>query len=230
MAESAKATFGERLQMVRKTYGMLLGEQKFPRSAFAALLGIPHMSYNRYERDEAEPLVSFVCKVRDLTGVSLDYLLGYDTPGISDLERYDRACSASAGQRLRYIREFVTPDVSRFARLMGVRASRYLRWEADIEAMPIEKMEEFARRFGVSVDYLARGLPVGIAPEPLAKLLKEHPDLWHSPAGEQENPGSDVPDADPWEAASEAMDRTDQSLSGASQVTDDPSATPGNRA
>jgi transcriptional regulator with XRE-family HTH domain len=178
MAESAKATFGKRLQAVRKAYGAMIGEKDLSGAVFAAMLDINPVSYRRYERDEVEPVVSTLRTIRERTGVSLDYLIGFDAPGIADMEAFNATCNATAGERIRFVRELAEPDVSRIARLMNVRLSQYLRWESGMEIMPNEKMEEFAHRFSVSIDYLARGLPVGIAPEALDQLLQAHPRLW----------------------------------------------------
>lgn len=45
---------------------------------FAARLGIEAERYRRYERDETEPDIETLAKIRRITGVSLDHLVAGD--------------------------------------------------------------------------------------------------------------------------------------------------------
>jgi len=49
---------------------------KLTQQNVADYLGIKQPSYIRYERGEAEPSLTNLCKLADLFDVSVDYLLG----------------------------------------------------------------------------------------------------------------------------------------------------------
>ena len=59
----------ERMKSLRKSRGLKQEEA-------AELSGISYMSYRRYETGEREPTVSFLWKIADFYGVSVDYLIG----------------------------------------------------------------------------------------------------------------------------------------------------------
>ncbi len=63
-------TFGERLTHLRKEKGYTT------RSELAEALGIPTTTLRNYETDVREPGHSFLVRVADLFGVTIDYLLG----------------------------------------------------------------------------------------------------------------------------------------------------------
>jgi DNA-binding XRE family transcriptional regulator len=64
-----RVAFALRLAALRTSYGC--EEQK----EFAEKLGLASETYRRYERAETEPNLETLDKIRELTGVSLDYLV-----------------------------------------------------------------------------------------------------------------------------------------------------------
>lgn len=66
---------GERLVIVRRTYGESIDLPNLGSMLFAVLLGVPTATYQSYECGEAEPTVAFLVTLRKKTGVSLDWLL-----------------------------------------------------------------------------------------------------------------------------------------------------------
>jgi transcriptional regulator with XRE-family HTH domain len=73
-------TLGERLAMVRRTYGENIDLPNLEPNLFAVLLGASAFTYESYERGEREPTVGFLVALRKKTGVSLDWLLDPDQP------------------------------------------------------------------------------------------------------------------------------------------------------
>lgn len=69
---------GERIVRVRQTYGENIDLPGLEPTLFAALLGASALTYEDYERGEAEPTVDFLVALRKKTGVSLDWLLDPD--------------------------------------------------------------------------------------------------------------------------------------------------------
>lgn len=67
--------FAERLVQVRELYGMQTGRPDLDKGEFAKLLGKQGQTYRRYELGETEPNLTTLAKIRELTGVSLNYLI-----------------------------------------------------------------------------------------------------------------------------------------------------------
>lgn len=75
-ADDAPTTpFAERLIKVRELYGQQTGRPDLDKGEFAALLGKQAQTYRRYELGETEPNITTLVKIRELTGVSLNYLV-----------------------------------------------------------------------------------------------------------------------------------------------------------
>ncbi len=72
--------FAERLAHTRTGYGKKIGDRDMHMGKFAAALGLEAETYRRYERGETEPSLAVLARVRDVTGVSLDYLVAGDVP------------------------------------------------------------------------------------------------------------------------------------------------------
>jgi len=71
---------GERLARVRRSYGASIDLPNLGRAAFAGLLGVSAAAYGAYERGEREPPVEFLVALRNLTRISLDWLLDMNQP------------------------------------------------------------------------------------------------------------------------------------------------------
>jgi len=63
--------FAERLKRLRE-------ERELSQRKLAAILGLNHSSYARYEHNTAEPTQEMVLKIADFFGVSVNYLFGTD--------------------------------------------------------------------------------------------------------------------------------------------------------
>lgn len=73
--ETPKTPFAARLMAVRKMYGLQTGRPDLDKKEFAALLPKEAQTYRRYELGETEPNLATLARIRDLTGVSLNYLI-----------------------------------------------------------------------------------------------------------------------------------------------------------
>lgn len=168
------AGFASRLATVRVVYGTMTGRPRLTRAAFAADIGVNPDAYRRYERAEIEPGLEVLASIRRVTGASLCRLIANVENGREDLFERPRT---TFGQRLRWARETQEPSLEEAAGVMGVPAQLWDKYEENQKKPSIEKMEEFAHRFSVSLDYLYRGQLVGIHDDVLAVLLKRHPEL-----------------------------------------------------
>jgi transcriptional regulator with XRE-family HTH domain len=193
-----QALFAKRLGAVRLAYGAVTGRPGLSRAIFAFELGLERNTYRRYERGEVEPPLTTLAAVRRLTGISLDYLIAGLDQGIADPTELTGECTATFAERIRWVRELYEDNIAEVAEKMGVSGSTYQRWEAGREPMPDGKQQEFAVRFNVSMEYLQRGLPVGIPSVALTLLRKAHPTLWRT-ADTSMGQGADT--TDPSEAA-----------------------------
>ena len=63
--------FGERLALLRRTYGETIDLPNLGSAVFASLLGISAIAYSSYERGERESKVDFLVALRKKTGVCL---------------------------------------------------------------------------------------------------------------------------------------------------------------
>jgi transcriptional regulator with XRE-family HTH domain len=87
------------------------------------------------------------------------------------------AMTITVGQRLRWVRQAQEPNPAIFARVMGVSAKQWWKWEHDEERLPVEKAAEAAHRLSVTLDYLYLGRLDIPAPRVLQDLLNRHPEL-----------------------------------------------------
>ena len=156
----------------------MTGQPGLSRAKFCRLLGLQEEQYRRYERGETQPTLETLSRIRELTGISLDYLICDADPGFADPVRLSGECHASFPERVRWIRELFEADDIEVAEAMQISPELYRKWESGREPMPQDKMQDFAGRFSVSMDYLVRGLPNGVAPRVLSALLRAHPTLW----------------------------------------------------
>ena len=67
--------FGERLALLRRTYGESIDLPDLGKAVFASLIGISPIAYASYERGEREPTVDFLEALRKKTGVCLVELM-----------------------------------------------------------------------------------------------------------------------------------------------------------
>jgi transcriptional regulator with XRE-family HTH domain len=161
-----RAAFGRRLRALRKAYGAGVGDTDYGPKLFAAALGIDSERYGRWERGEMEPPLGELANIGKVTGVSLDMLIrGEETPGRTNMipERGLIDGDLTLGDRLRLARELREPSITKAAETMNVDASKWSAWASGAEQPPVGKMEEFAHRWQVSLDYLYRGLLGGVA-------------------------------------------------------------------
>jgi transcriptional regulator with XRE-family HTH domain len=191
--------FAARLAAVRRAYGYVTGRPDLPRAGFAAELGLAREAYRRYERGEVAPPMSVLVSIRRITGISLDYLVTDMDYGVINAAELAAECHASAAERIRWVRELFEPNVSAAAKAFGVPIMTYQRWEDGREIMPEEAQKLFAHRYRVSLQYLQRGLPVGIPHSVYMELRRFHPELWVN-VGDQAFPGA----LDPQTAIDEA--------------------------
>lgn len=181
-----RLAFSRRLRALRRAYGASLGQPYYEQWAFAAALGLHTASYSRYERAETEPSLGVLAALRRLTGVSLDHMIAGLEPGRDDLVPTHgiREDEMSLGARLQLLREIVEPDIAKCAKVMGVTVETWIAWETSVCQPPVEKVEEFAHRFGASMDFLYRGLLAGMPARTLATLMRLYPELEDAmPAG-----------------------------------------------
>lgn len=174
-----RLAFSRRLYALRRAYGASVGKPQMPQLDFAAMLGIGKPRYARYERGEVEPTLALLAALRRVTGISLDLLIAGETPGRHDLvPRFgSRETEMMVGDRIRLVREIFEPDVKAVACAMGVTVELWTAWEASACQPPVEKVEEFAHRFGASMDFLYRGLVQGMPTETLKELRRRVCDL-----------------------------------------------------
>lgn len=73
--DAPKTEFAKRLIAVRKLYGLQTGRPDMDKGEFAGLLRKEAQTYRRYELGDTEPNLTTLTAIRDLTGVSLNYLV-----------------------------------------------------------------------------------------------------------------------------------------------------------
>jgi transcriptional regulator with XRE-family HTH domain len=145
----------------------------------AEALGLIDETYRRYERGEAQPTLETLADIRRVTGISLDVLIAGQKPGSTAIVPPDEVdpLDITLGDRLRWVREAVMPNVAEAAELMRTDLATWQKWERSLGRPGVELMSEFAHRFGVSLDYLYRGVLTGMAPEVWEAVLALHPEL-----------------------------------------------------
>lgn len=172
--------FATRLTAVRLAYGRLSGRPDLSRAVFAAELGVERETYRRWERGETSPPIPVLAQIRELTGISLDFLIAGSRHGFEDPNAIEVECTATFAERLQWAREIFGASAAELASKMQVPLSTYLRWETGRETMPKDKLEEFAHSFSVTVQYLENGSPEGLRGQVLRQLRAAHPGLWQA--------------------------------------------------
>ena len=80
IADKLKAQFASRLKKHRES-------RQLSQSEFAKLLGLSLATYNRYEKQNAQPSISLLVRMADVLGITIDKLVGYDNNNLlSDIE------------------------------------------------------------------------------------------------------------------------------------------------
>jgi transcriptional regulator with XRE-family HTH domain len=174
--------FGERLRMLRRSplAAQKLGVAEISGNDFARRLGIARVRYYRYELGQAEPPVWVVGAIGKLTGVSLDWLLlGKTNQGALPYrtKAAEQTESVTAADRLRWIREAVSPIVEECAGYFGIDPETWRAYERADIPLPVEFAKEVAIRFPVTLDYLYSGDLAGLEPQVEYVLIKAHPEL-----------------------------------------------------
>jgi transcriptional regulator with XRE-family HTH domain len=177
------AAIARRLRAVRLAHGARKGIRDYKVAAFAEELGLKIERLSRYERGERSAPIPVLVKIHEVTGVSLDVLLGAATrsphemilpQGLADGEY-------SVGERLAMVRKVLEPSIAKAATAMEVSVETWSLWEAGAEIPPISTMIEFCRQFGdihrLGLDFLYRGILTGIAAPMAKELLRLHPRL-----------------------------------------------------
>jgi transcriptional regulator with XRE-family HTH domain len=188
-----RSGFAWRLRALRRVYGINRGQPNMTQKVFARELGVEDERYRRWERGEMEPSLGVLAALRRITGVSLDMLVCGERPGSPDMiPGYGGAATDTLlGDRLQWVRQlYFSEDIEAQSTEMNVDLAIWLRWEAGVDRPPIEKMEEFAHRYAVSLDYLYRGQMSGVRRELAEELLRLHPVLM--PPLEHAEAGADV--------------------------------------
>jgi transcriptional regulator with XRE-family HTH domain len=170
----ALKNFGKRLAAVRLAYGAATGSPALSRMIYADLLDIECERYRRYERGETNPPIFLLQRIRELTGISLDYLIsGLDYGAEIDFHS-SGGIVGSLGRRLRHVREAYGAPAHKVAALMGISVQTLDAWETDRTPMPLDMMADFSRRFTVPIDYLVRN-DMHALPELLRERLQSRP-------------------------------------------------------
>jgi transcriptional regulator with XRE-family HTH domain len=177
----SRAPFARRLRALRQAMALQKGlkASHYTQAAMAADLGLLDERYRRYERGEADPSLEVLRTIRRVTGVSLDVLVAGELPGSASIISLDgmNEREVTLGDRLRWAREAVLSDIAEAADLMRTDALTWERYEQSLDRPSVTLMSDFARRCGVSLDYLYRGLLTGMAPEVWEAILIRHPEL-----------------------------------------------------
>jgi transcriptional regulator with XRE-family HTH domain len=170
-------TFAERLEMLRRSRQISerLGLPSVTRSDLARALGITKERYFRYERAEIHPPLDVLVALRNLTGVSLDWLIA----GIDDGELPSAsACPESTvGDRLRWVREAFDLSIEELARYMGIDAETWRRFEAGGLELPHPVAVQFAHRYCVTLDFIYTGDTRELEPEVALAVFKGRPEM-----------------------------------------------------
>jgi transcriptional regulator with XRE-family HTH domain len=131
-----------------------------------------------------------LAQLREVTGISLDFLIAGTTLGIEDPGTATLECTATFAERVQWARELFGASAADLAAKMQVPLTTYIRWETGRDVMPKDKLEQFAHSFSVTVQYLENGNPSGLKAQVLRQLQDAHPGLWQ--AGHTDT----APDAD----------------------------------
>src|SRR3954453_9537973 len=99
---------------------------------------------------------------------------------VSALEHQQRlAWQREVGPRLRPLREVLKFDQANMAAYMGVDRSAWGKYEAGSLTPNVYKLHTFCDTFGVSLEYLLRGLLIGVHPGLAPLLAAADPEAVH---------------------------------------------------
>jgi len=148
---------------------------------FARALAVEPGTYRRYERGEMEPALTTLTKLRRVTGVCLCRLVCGEAAGDDKMIPAFVNNGTTLGDRIRWVRELLAPDVAEFAQTMQVPLAEWRLWEIGATQPDIEKIKEFAQRCDVTLDFLFFGRVDGLSPRLHDHLQAAHPELLSSP-------------------------------------------------
>jgi transcriptional regulator with XRE-family HTH domain len=171
--------FAARLRAVRRAYGASIGRPGLSQAKFAEALGFKDETYRRYERADHEPGLQMLTALRHITGISLCWLVAGAPHGRDDLVPIPATAEGAItlADRLRWTRTLMEPSLNRVAQVMNVDPATWQEIEAGVAKPWFELMEEFAHRFGVSLDFLYLGRLEGISDDVADVLIQSHPEL-----------------------------------------------------
>jgi transcriptional regulator with XRE-family HTH domain len=87
----------------------------------------------------------------------------------------ERALAVAAGQRLVWVRELTKLKQEQVAEAVGVTQGEWSRWERGLRVPPPDVMVQACFRLRISMDYIYRGLLIGVHPDLADELLRLHP-------------------------------------------------------
>lgn len=168
---------GRRLCALRIALGGI--GREMTKGGMAALLGVERARYERWEKGDIAIPMHILERLRVRCGISLDSLIAGTVPGRTDMIPWDgyREGELTVGERARMVRRIMEPDAETAAKLMSVPVGTLLRWEENEIQPPVEKMTEFAHRFGVTLDFLYTGRLSGSLPVVVRALVRQYPEL-----------------------------------------------------
>jgi transcriptional regulator with XRE-family HTH domain len=210
--EELTSGFARRLRHVRAAYGASIGQPELSQADFVRALNLDVQAgaYRRYDNGKIEPPMAVLAAIRRLTGISLDYLVCGMGNGMDDLAKPSHQ-AVTTGTRLRWAREQLEPSVAAIANVFAVSPGQWVRYEDGTDALPLTVAVEVAQRFGVTLDYLYRGiLTDGMEPRLLEALILAHPELAPGESHHPRRAGPDADEADRGPSADDASNRRDQ--------------------
>lgn len=93
----------------------------------------------------------------------------------------ESALAISAGRRLMWVRELTGRTQTQIAAAVGVSQGEWSRWELGTRLQPPDVMKIACLRLRISMDYIYRGLLIGVHPDLADELLKRHPEELKAP-------------------------------------------------
>lgn len=135
--------FGDRVRTLREARGWTQAE-------LGERLNLSQSTINRYENDARSPDIETLCKVADVFGVSVDFLIGRsDSLTVPHIEN-----QPVFARRLRRLRESQGLSASEAASELGVPETVLAKYETGDLEPDIDFLRKTAIYFDVSTDYL----------------------------------------------------------------------------
>jgi transcriptional regulator with XRE-family HTH domain len=146
-------------------HGAAVSITDYTTAHFSEALGIEEPRYRRWERGEVEPSLGELANIQRVTGISLDMLItGREPWRFNSIPKQGHVEGEfTLGDRLRLAREIREPDPGKVANLIDVSLAEWVSWESGAVQPPIGEMLDFCSRWGVSLDYIYRGLMQGVS-------------------------------------------------------------------